>query len=306
MMEIARNALKTLEEWRQSKSRKPLLIRGARQVGKTTLVRQFARQFDHYIELNLEKKADRQLFGSTDNINELLSAIYLNRKLSPDEKPTLLFIDEIQESPEAISMLRFFYEEKPELYVIAAGSLLEFALKKVPSFPVGRLSYLTLHPLNFSEFLGVVNTEAQKIYNEIPLPAFAHQQMMKLFHNYVTIGGMPEIVKSYAENTNLAALTPVYKELWQAYKDDVEKYASGNSERNVIRHVITAAPNETDRIKFEGFGNSNYRSREVGEALRTLDMARIIRLVHPCTNIEPPLTVNYKKDPGSSFSTQAC
>jgi len=300
-MEINRNALKNLEEWKQSKNRKPLLIRGARQVGKTTLVKQFARQFDHFIELNLEKRTDRELFGITDNINELVSAIYLYKRLTPDEKPTLLFIDDIQESPEAISMLRFFYEEKSEIYVIAAGSLVEFALKKVPSFPVGRLSYLTLHPLNFDEFLGVVNTEAQKVYNTIPTPSFAHQEMMRLFHNYAAIGGMPEIVKSYAENTNLAALTPLYKELWQSFKDDVEKYASGNSERNIIRHVITAAPNETDRIKFEGFGNSNYRSREVGEALRTLDMARIIRLIYPCTSIEPPLTANYKKRPRLQF-----
>lgn len=300
-MEIYRNALKSLEEWKQSKNRKPLLLRGARQVGKTTLVRQFARQFDQFIELNLEKKAERELFSLTDNIEELLSAIYLYKKLPPTDKPTLLFIDEIQESPEAISLLRFFYEEKPDLFIVAAGSLLEFALRKVPSFPVGRLSYLVLHPLNFDEFLGVINKEAQKIFNQIPVAAFAHQQLLKLFHTYAMIGGMPEIVKNYAENKNIATLIPFYKELWQAYKDDAEKYAATNSERNIIRHVIEAAPKEPDRIKFEGFGNSNYRSREVGEALRTLDLARIIRLVYPGTSLEPPLAVNYRKRPRLQF-----
>ncbi len=301
IMEITRNAIKKLEEWKLSKNRKPLLIRGARQVGKTTLIRQFSRQFDQYIELNLEKKADRDLFSLTDNIDDLLSVIYLYKQMPVSEKPTLLFIDEIQESPKAIALLRFFYEDKPQLFVVAAGSLLEFALRKVPSFPVGRISYLVLHPLNFSEFLGVFNKEAQKTLHELPVPQFAHPQLKKLFHIYTMIGGMPEIVSNYFQTNNIAALTPLYKELWQTYKDDVEKYSSNESERNVIRHVLEAAPKESDRIKFEGFGNSNYRSREVGEALRILDLARIIRLIYPATNIEAPVSVNYRKRPRLQF-----
>jgi len=300
-MEINRNAYQKLLEWRSSIHRKPLLLRGARQVGKTTLIRQFAKEFDNYIELTLEKEADRQLFEKTDEISQLLSAIYLFKQVTVNNNPTLLFIDEIQESPKAIQLLRYFYEEKPDLYVIAAGSLFEFALRIVPSFPVGRIEYLTLHPVNFEEFLGVVNPNARDVLYQIPIPEYAHRILLNLFHEYAITGGMPEVVNHYAEDKNIAALSVIYKRLWQSYKDDIEKYASNNTKRKVIRHVIDTAPKEADRIKFEGFGRSAYRSREVGEALRALDLARIIQLVYPTTNLEPPILANLKKRPRLQF-----
>ncbi len=300
-MYIERIAYDKLLDWKASKHRKPLLIRGARQVGKTTLIRKFAHEFTEYIELPLEREAERKLFERTDDINKLLSSIYLLKQKTPKSGPTLIFIDEIQESPKAIQMLRYFYEELSELYVIAAGLLLEFALRKVPSFPVGRINYLTLHPINFPEFLGVRNPEARKTLMEIPVPEYAHQILIDLFHEYATIGGMPEIISMYEENSNLANLSPVYKQLWQSYKDDVEKYARNPTDRKVIRHIIETAPKETDRIKFEGFGNSVYRSREVGEAFRALDLSRIIQLIYPTTNTEPPVIANLRKRPRLQF-----
>ena len=159
-MEIQRDTYNKLLNWKALKQRKPLLLRGARQVGKTTLVRQFSKEFSNYIELTLEKEADRSLFERTDEISKLLSSIYLLKKSTPGRGSTLLFIDEIQESPKAIQLLRYFHEERPDLFVIAAGSLLEFVLKQVPSFPVGRIDYLMLHPVNFPEFLGVRNPGA--------------------------------------------------------------------------------------------------------------------------------------------------
>ena len=218
--------------------------------------------------------------------------------------PTLLFlfIDEIQESPKAIQLLRYFYEEKPDLYVIAAGSLLEFAMQKVPSFPVGRIDHLYLHPINFEEYLSAINNKnAVDTFNTIPIPAYAHNILMNLFHEYAIIGGMPEIVSQYAENKNIAQLSKYYNGLWQSYMDDVEKYAKNATEKNVIRHIIQTAPGELDRIKFEGFGNSNYRSREVGEALRSLSLGKIIQLVYPTTNLTPPLTPNLRKRPRLQF-----
>ena len=300
-MNIDRKAYQRLLAWKTSQNRKPLLLRGARQVGKTTLVRQFAKEFTHYIELTLEKEADRQVFDRTDDVVELLNAVYLLKQVEMSDSPTLLFIDEIQESPKAIQMLRFLYEEKPELYVIAAGSLLEFALKEVPSFPVGRIEYLSLHPVNFDEFLGAVNKNAREALHEVPVQEYAHEILLKLFHEYALVGGMPEVVKHYVQDKNISALSRNYKELWQAYKDDVEKYARNHTERNVIRHIINTAPKATDRIKFEGFGRSNYRSREVGEALRALDMARIIQLVYPTTSVEPPIIANLRKRPRLQF-----
>jgi len=235
-------------------------------------------------------------------MHEVVGAIFLSKGVvfRPTE-PTLIFIDEIQESPEAIGLLRFFHEEVPQLYVIAAGSLLEFSLGKVPSFPVGRINYLSLHPISFDEFLGVYNPQLRRTLHQVPVPDVVHPLLLGAFHTYAMTGGMPEIVSIFSENRNLAVATPIYRELWQAYKDDVEKYARNVTERNIIRHVIDTAPMEGSRIKFEGFGRSNYRSREVGEALRALDKARIMLLIYPSTDTELPLSPNLKKRPRLQF-----
>lgn len=300
-MKIQRIVYEKLLKWKDASNRKPLILRGARQVGKTTLIREFAKEFGNYIELNLERKADRDLF-KTDDINKILNAAYLLKNVSPSDKPTLLFLDEIQESPKAIQLLRYFYEEKPELYVVAAGSLLEFALKNVPSYPVGRVEYLYLHPINFEEYLGAIKHQgAIDSLQIIPIPDYSHSVLLNLFHEYAIVGGMPEIVSQYIQDKNIARLSDTYKGLWQSYKDDVEKYGKNDTEKKVMRHIVEVAPNNIDRIKFERFGNSNYRSREVGEAFRSLDLARIIQLIYPTTSLSPPLEPNIKKSPRLQF-----
>ena len=300
-MNIQRKAYKKLIEWKNSENRKPLILRGARQVGKTTLIRDFSKEFENYIELNLERKSDRDLF-EMDDIGKILNAAYLLKGVSSNKKETLLFIDEIQESPKAIKLLRYFYEEKPDLYVVTAGSLLEFALKNVPSFPVGRIEYLYLHPLNFEEYLGAIqHKEAIDALQNITIPDYAQDVLLNLFHEYAIIGGMPEIVSQFVKDKNIANLSKTYNGLWQSYRDDVEKYARNNSGKKIIRHIIETAAYETDRIKFERFGKSNYRSREVGEALRSLDFAKIIQLIYPTTSILPPVITDYKKRPRLQF-----
>jgi len=296
-MDIKRKAYHGLMDWRASKDRRPLLIRGARQVGKTSIVRQFAEEFDNYIELNLERESDRNLF-LMDGVTKILNSAYLLKNKKATNKPTLLFIDEIQESPKAIQQLRFFHEDVPDLYVIAAGSLLEFALKEVPNFPVGRIDYLYLHPLNFHEYLQAKGHEgAIENMNTLPIPNYSHNIMLELFHEYVIIGGMPEVVSNYLDKKNVSGLAKIYNRLWQSYKDDVEKYARNDTDKKVIRHIIATAPHEIDRIKFERFGKSNYRSREVGEALRALDMAKIIQLIYPTTSLSPPIVGDFRKRP---------
>ncbi len=265
------------------------------------MVRQFAQEFGTYVELNLERQADKKLF-ELDDITRIFNGACLLRGVTPSAKPTLLFIDEIQESPRAIQLLRYFYEEKPTLHVIAAGSLLEFALKEVAGFPVGRIDYLYLHPLNFHEYLGALNNQqARDVFNTIPIPDYAHRALLQLFHDYALIGGMPEIVSNYIQNQNIAGLADAYRKLWQSYKDDVEKYARNETNKEVIRHVINTAPHVKDRVQFAGFGNSNYRSREVGEALRALDLAKIIQLIYPSTSLCPPVITDYKKRPRLQF-----
>jgi predicted AAA+ superfamily ATPase len=140
-----------LIQWKESDEKLPIVLRGARQVGKTTLVKEFSLLFENYIEFNLERKEDQDLF-SLHSVPEIFEASVLQKKISLKEGKTLVFIDEIQEVPKAIGLLRYFHEDLPEIYVIAAGSLLEFALDKVASFPVGRVDFLYVHPISFEVF----------------------------------------------------------------------------------------------------------------------------------------------------------
>ena len=303
-MPFKRHIEAQLLRWKQKNSRKPLIIIGARQVGKTTLIRDFAKGYQHVVMLNLEKEADRRYFEAFQDIQTIIEALLLANNIPYAAiSETLLFIDEIQEVPKAIQLLRYFYEELPSLHVISAGSLLEFAIKDVASFPVGRVEYLYLYPLNFPEYLDATNKVALKEQlNTIPVREVAHKLLMDCFHRYAIIGGMPEIVKTDIEEENLSDLIPVYESIWGTYKDDVEKYTSNDTERKIIRHLMDTAPLYLDeRVKFQGFGNSNYRSREMGEAFRTLDAAKVIRLIYPTTDLTPPLKKDLKKSPRLQF-----
>lgn len=299
-MVFKRQAAQLLRQWASNPARKPLIIRGARQVGKTTLIRDFGRNYRYVVILNLEKPADRRFFDDFDDVHTILEALLLSHNIPSDGlQQTLLFIDEIQESPKAIQLLRYFYEELPGLSVISAGSLLEFAIRKVSSFPVGRVEFLYLHPLNFPEYLEAAGRQELLNYlQQVPLKPAAHPLLMDAFHRYAIIGGMPEIVNADISRRQLSDFTGIYESIWATYKNDVEKYTSNDTGRRIIKYLMDSAPLYLDeRIKFQGFGNSNYRSREVGEAFRTLDAARVIRLIHPTTDLLPPLKADLKKSP---------
>lgn len=239
-MNFNRHATSYLEGWKKAKQRKPLILRGARQVGKTTLVSDFAKRYKNYIYLNLEKSSAKAVFEMYDEVGKVVEALFLSNNInSKEQSVTLLFIDEIQELPKAIQSLRYFYEEFPDLNVIAAGSLLEFAMKDVKSFPVGRIEFLYLYPLNFPEYLEALqHTAALEQFHAVPPNPVAHSILLDLFHRYAIIGGMPEIVKSDIENNNLAALPKIYESIWGTYKNDVEKYAVNTNERRVIKHIM--------------------------------------------------------------------
>ncbi|MBK7410271.1 MAG: ATP-binding protein [Saprospirales bacterium] len=298
-----RKLLDRLEYWKKKPNRKPLILRGARQVGKTTLVKLFGQRFKHFIHMNLEKDEDKDLFDQITRVDQLLQTLRLQHNIPANSFPFLLFIDEIQESPKAIKNLRFFYEDFPEVHVIAAGSLLEFALKDVSSFPVGRVEYLNLYPLDFEEFLQASARENYlAVLNEIPAPGYAHPLLLDAFHTYALLGGMPEIVQVYLQTNDLVALEDVYNGIWRAYKDDIPKYGRTRTEQVVLRHIIETAHTEIEnRIAMEGFGASQYRHREVSEALRALDLAGIIRLIFPTTDLVPPLAADFKKRPRLQF-----
>lgn len=301
---IPRNIITLFRTWAATKERKPLILRGARQVGKTTAVELFAGEFEVFIHLNLEKSEDGAHFKRGLSVGDILQSVCLAKKVRFIPGRTLLFLDEIQAVPEAVAMMRYFYEELKSLHVIAAGSLLEAMLGiRQINFPVGRVESMFLHPFSFEEYLIALNeTEALDAYRKMPVPAFAHETLLRLYHQYALVGGMPEIVATYARSRDIVSLTPLYQSLVSAYLDDVAKYARNASMVQVVRHAIESVFFEAGkRITFEGFGRSNYRSREMGEALRILERAMLINLVYPTTALKPPAIPDKKKAPRLQF-----
>lgn len=229
-MYLSRKIDKELAAWRQEKEGKPLLIRGARQVGKSTAIRELAKQFDSFLEINFEEQRRvHSLFeGDLDpkELCENLSILY-NVPIIPGK--TLLFFDEIQACIPAISSLRFFYEKYPELHIIAAGSLLEFALAEIPSFGVGRIRSLFIYPLSFDEYLEGIgerqlldakrNASLQK-----PLAEAIHQKLLTHLKRFLIIGGMPEVVAGYAQNGNLSRCEQALDDLITSLTADFAKY----------------------------------------------------------------------------------
>jgi predicted AAA+ superfamily ATPase len=294
-----RAILRELEKWAQKPQRKPLVLRGARQVGKTTAVNIFSKKFEQYIYLNLEISSERKLFENNYTIDKLIQAIFFEKNKKKSKGRTLIFIDEIQNSPNAVSMLRYFYESAKEFFVITAGSLLESLIDRQISFPVGRVDYLYMKPLTFNEYVNVIEDKSIiEVLNQVPCPDFAHEKLLGLFYKYTLTGGMPEVVSVYSENQNIVELNPIYESLLQSYLDDVEKYARNNTLARVMRHAIESSFYEAgSRIRFEGFGRSLYKSREMSEALKTLGKAMIVYLMYPSVETKLPIVVDYKKSP---------
>ena len=296
---IKRNIISDLRNWRVQKKRKPLVLRGARQVGKTTLVDEFGREFEVYLKLNLEEPEHIHLFDTYQNMDTLLTGIYLVNGAERKATPTLLFIDEIQNSPKAVSLLRYFYEKTPWLHVIAAGSLLESLIGRQISFPVGRVEFMAVHPCSFNEFIGAMgNSELQKTHQACEIPESIHPVVINLFNQYALIGGMPEVVADYAENKDILALGRIFNSLLSGYRDDTEKYAPTFSMRLILRHILTKGWNyASQRIKFERFGESDYRSREVGEAFRLLEKAMLLEIAYPYSGYKIPVIPELKRSP---------
>ena len=247
---MKRVALEFLQDWLQSTPCKPLIVRGARQVGKTWLIRYLAEiNNKQLIELNFEKNPEyKQYFTSNDPkiIVRYLEAAF---QCTIDPKKNILFLDEIQAAPELISKLRWFGEELPQLPVVAAGSLLEFALADYKySMPVGRIGYLHLEPLSFEEFLLALDKE--KLYDflqtvtlneseQIPRPL--HDQLMMLFKDYLIIGGLPAAVSSWIEKGSLEKVGQIHYNLLATYRDDFSKY-SGKLDTSRLEEVLMAIP----------------------------------------------------------------
>ncbi|MFA6635840.1 MAG: AAA family ATPase [Candidatus Omnitrophota bacterium] len=221
---------KELSKWKDDSSRKILLIRGARQVGKTYSIRQLGSTFKNYIEVNFEENKDiKQFFSGSLNPDIICKKISAAFSLPIIPGETLLFFDEIQECPEALSALRFFYEKLPDLHVIAAGSLLEFAIESIPSYGVGRIQSLFMYPMSFDEFLMANNEEGLLELKNIagtgnPLDNLFHHKLVDYLKMFYLTGGMPESVKEYLQSGDILKSQKVLDGLIESIKDDFAKY----------------------------------------------------------------------------------
>lgn len=299
-----RKLTKELMAWRDSPNRKPLVIRGARQVGKTTLVHNFGKEFRQYVYLNLERPKDLELFDQFTDVHELITRIFLEKRMQLKYvSETLLFIDEIQEVPEAVNHLRYFKEDLPDLAVIAAGSMLETLVGKNLSFPVGRVEFMVLRPVSFEEYLMAMGEEMLlEEFNKIPIQKYAEPALFRAFHTYAILGGMPEIIQHYQKRRDITSLGKIYDSLINSYLDDAEKYAKSEAQLQLIRFGIQQAMiNAGHRISFQGFGNSNYSSKAIAEILRALEKNHLLQVIYPCINTTLPLEPDYKKTPRIQF-----
>ena len=300
MEEFSRDIINELEKWMARENRKPLVLRGARQVGKTSVVNIFGQRFDNYLYVNLDNEQVRTEIERTQNVQDLIQTVFIQSGQMRRNGKTLIFFDEIQNSSKVVGMLRYFYEQEQHLYVIAAGSLLESMIDRHISFPVGRVEYLAMHPVSYREYLSACGEYALRalLEQDFTRSSIYHERLMKEFNMYALIGGMPEVVQHYIKHQDIYALDTIYDTLLTGFADDVEKYASNKTQVEIIRHVITVGMLQAgQQIAFQHFGNSNYKSREMGEAMRTLEKAMLIELCYPVTTSIQPAIPNHSRAP---------
>jgi|AntRauTorckE6833_2_1112554.scaffolds.fasta_scaffold00365_20 predicted AAA+ superfamily ATPase len=291
-----------LRDWTYNTRRKPLIIRGARQVGKTWIVDKLGKDnFKYYLKVNPEKERGvKSIFQSRDPklIISELSALYNTPVI---ENETLLFIDEVQLLPDAIATLRYFYEDYPGLHVITAGSLLDHTLNDLPySMPVGRVEYAYLYPLNFVEFLMAAKQEGLLSYLNryslgSPFSEAIHQKLTSWLRLYFFIGGMPEAVKTYMTTENMVEVEKVHSGILTSFQYDFSKYGSRNQQRHLNDCLEYAANNIGKKVKYVNI-NKNVHSGYLREALLKLERSRIVNLVRRTQSSKVPINQNVDYD----------
>lgn len=291
-----RTAQQDLLAWKDSVRRKPLLLRGARQVGKTWLVDHFlGRHVDHLVKIDLEKRRElHRVFADNLDPRHILNLLELSAgRILPDR--TLLFFDEIQACPRAIQSLRYFYEELPELRVIAAGSLLEFAFSEI-SVPVGRVQYLTIHPLTFSEYLHALGkapmAELIAAGPAVISPA-AHEQTLRELRDYFFIGGMPECVKAWRDTASMVETGQVQSEIIDSLRDDFAKYTPRVNPACLDAVLLSVAKSVGEQLKYVRL-NENHSGPTNRKALDLLAKARIVHKIQACDPSGLPLGASAK------------
>ncbi len=292
-MYYKRNIDQQLLEWKDSHRRKPLLIRGARQVGKSTAVRQLGKTFKHFVEVNLESQPTiRKLFTKDIDVRRTCEGISATLGIPIVADETLLFIDEIQVSQDAIMSLRYFKEDYPELHVIAAGSLLEFALEELPSFGVGRIRSLYMYPFSFDEFLWAQGLDITVDYKRkasatTPLPAAVHNKLVEQLKTFFLVGGMPAAVAEWVESNSYLECARIHNDILDTYQDDFAKYKSRVSPVLLRKALHSVALQAGSKFVCRQVAD-DIHSSVIKDALHLLTLAGLIKpVVHSDGNGVP-------------------
>lgn len=294
-MTFPRSADERLAAWFAHRRRKPLILRGARQTGKTTAVRRLGERAPLLVELNLERPDDLALVRRCRSAAELLERLETRANLAELPRNAILFLDEIQEYPEALKWLRFFFEDRPGLAVVAAGSLLEVRLRREAlPFPVGRVEFLRLEPLTFLEFLRA--TDAARLADDLeqafddggPVAESLHELAMDRFREFLLVGGLPEAVDVWQSSSSYSEVGMVHTALRQAYAEDLLKYRVGGTTR-YLEVVLAGAPAHYGaRFKVRQLAPGE-KDKPVTEALDLLEQAMILFRVRPTASRSLPL-----------------
>ena len=299
---ITRAIYKELQEWKNEKNRKPLLIRGARQVGKSYIVEVFGNsEFSNLIVLNFERNPEyKDIFSSLDPIDIIERiGLFTGKKITKGK--TLIFFDEIQECTQAIISLRYFYEEMPNLHIIGAGSLLEFAIKDDGfKMPVGRIQYLYMYPLSFSEFVYAFGEDTLQKYilkyeNLSLIQDGLHKKLIELVRKYFVIGGMPAVVNEYINSRDIYKCQKIQRSIIDTYTDDFSKY-SGHSKVQYIKKVFYASAAMVGQKFVYAKVDKHIKSRELKESLELLETAGIVTRIKRTSGSGLPLEANVKSN----------
>ncbi len=301
---MRRNAIQDLIRWKSSDDRKPLVLKGARQVGKTWLMKEFGEScYDHYVYFNFDEEDElKSIFDTNKNphrIIELLSMI-AGEKILPGE--TLIIFDEIQECPEALNSLKYFKEKANEYHVIAAGSLLGTLLAKPKSYPVGMVNLLDIYPLTFDEFLDATDSVLfayyESVQKEQQIEEIFHNRLLDAYNNYLIIGGMPECVASWVMYKDPARVTQRQRELIEIYENDFSKHnGKVNSGRilMVFRSIVAQLAKPNEKFMY-GAVREGGRARDFEEAIEWLVSAGMLNRVNNVSKMEHPLAAFDKLD----------
>ena len=293
---MKRDITQFLKEWKQREERSPLILRGARQVGKTYIIEEFAKtEFKNCLKINLEERPELKKLFIDNDVKRILFelTVLLNEELNFGD--TLLFIDEIQTCPEAIQALRYFKENTPSLHVLCAGSLLDHTLNemKLP-MPVGRIEFLHMYPMSFKEFLVAIDQEKLVSYIEEfnfskQFSEVIHKQITKYLRFYFFIGGMPAVVKQYVENNKLPDIQRIHNNLISTFQYDFAKYGTRKQQEYLQLVMNYCGRYPARKIKYSNI-DREIRSVYLKESIKKLELSRIIHTVKHSNANNVPLT----------------